>query len=333
MKSISKKTFSLLAAGALVVGFGGTAFAAGGVDEACGGTLSSVAPGATATVDSTGNANLTAPTCSGSSGNDGADVWFEITGPLMDNMVYTVETTASGQSDTSLEVWAYDTATGDCMSLSSIGCNDDIGGGNFLSSVSFIGDSTLTYVVLVNEDWTQYAPGVTEGPIDVSVSAPGPLDDTSDCATTTLVLPEGAVGNISTALNNNDDNTSCSGSGPNDGADHWSTLGPTLADGNVYRFTTTGTGSTADDTSLEIFSYDTATGDCMSAVSVVCNDDIDTGGGNYLSEVQWAAAAGNTYVALNQTDWLQYGGAERDTIGISFINVTTDVDQWEDFAY
>lgn len=267
----------IVAGAALLGAFGLFPQAASAQNDACATTALSMSPGDTITVDTTGLGTAGPPSCAT---NPGSVVWVTLSGLTPGNS-YTMTTLDNGDvDDTALQVL-------DACGGTSLGCNSDIGGGNWFSTVTFTAGGTTAVAVMSSEFLNFGTPA--EGSWDVELVDNGSaIDPVAECNAALLSLAPGNTISADTTGANNSVNPGC-GSG-NSGGDVWIEL-TGLTPGFVYEVETLATG-TAEDTSIELYES------CGGAI-VGCNDD---GGDGFMSLLSFTATASTHYLVAS-SDW------------------------------
>lgn len=209
-----------------------------------------------------------APSCGGFS--DPLDLWYSIT-PLADGSI-TVDTLGStGLTDTRLEVYS-----GDCGSLVSIDCNDDIGSPNFLSSITFAGTAFETYYVRVGGF------GGSSGAGQVTATFVDSLAN-DDCSGA-IAISVGTTPYSNVGATESGNTQSCAfGTSTASEADVWFSW--TAPSDCTMQLDTDGSDF---DTTVSVYS-----GDCMALVEEACDDD---GGAGLQSLLTFNAIGGTTYL-------------------------------------
>lgn len=243
--------------------------------------------------NSTVNANLTGASTDpgdpvyscrfGSPAQGVATVWYSFIAGNTSAHLITGPVSGGSASDTILAVYS-----GVCGSLTEIACNDDINyaGGNYYSEVN-VGGLTPGVVYLVQV--SAYGSG-NIGTYSLRLDCPPPANDA--CAgAATISCNTYTQAHLSSATTAPGDPVfPCRVGGSSQGSGSvWFKF---AASGPTARLLTESlTGGNARDTLLAVYA-----GTCANLVQIACNDDIDTGSGNFFSQLNLAGLTpGNTY--------------------------------------
>ncbi|MEQ1701777.1 MAG: S8 family serine peptidase, partial [Ilumatobacteraceae bacterium] len=254
-------------------------------------------------------------------------LWYDITPPTTTRVtVSTAQTTLFAPSavspDTLVAIY-----TGTAGNLTEVACNDDIGGGNFRSTVSSNLTGGTTYHVFISQ-WVKVPVGTVGDLVaEFTWSAPIVVPD-NDLVANARVIDSAAYTNTVTSAQNATtspsdlphacaSNAAGNGVAPRVGTHTlwWSYTPP--VNGMIDLDTLSSTGSFTD-TIMTVYS-----GTPGAFTEVACNDDKDTVGNQYRSEIlDLAVTAGTTYTIYVS----RWSATPTATVGNVVLNATFAAD-------